>query len=161
MSILSLPCICFMAAPAFSMAASVSLLIFAASIEYICCSRVEIWATVWSRVCSCCFFRRNAAFAAVYHSRSVKEIRCTRAKQPRFNVGYKSAASGGYYSPFLLVLTFFLAIASCSSIWFCRCLSRFWSISSCDRNPRIAFLGVSFRLWALCPPNQPQMPDIL
>ena len=46
--------------------------------------------------------------------------------------------------PFLFVLTFFLAIVSCSSIWFCKCLSLFCSISSCDRRPRIAFLGVSF-----------------
>ena len=63
--------------------------------------------------------------------------------------------------PFLFVLTFFLAIASCSSIWFCKCRSRFCSISSCDLNPRIAFLGVSFRCWALCPPNQPHTPDIV
>lgn len=54
-----------MASPARSMAARVSLLIFAASIEYICCSRVATCAVVCSRVCSCCFFLRRAAFAAI------------------------------------------------------------------------------------------------
>ncbi len=57
-----------MASPARSIAARVSLLIFAASIEYICCSNVAIWAVVWSRVCSCCFLRRSAAFAAIVKS---------------------------------------------------------------------------------------------
>ena len=66
LSMLSFPCICAIALPAFSIAARVSLLIFAASIEYICCSRVDIWADVCSSVCSCCFFRFNAALAAVH-----------------------------------------------------------------------------------------------
>lgn len=62
--------------------------------------------------------------------------------------------------PFLFVLTFFRAIASCSSICDCRCLSLFCSMSSCDRRPKMAFFGLSFRFWAVPPPNQPQIPDI-
>jgi len=57
--------ICFMAAPAFFIASSVSLLMLAVSIEYISRSRVMICDEVCSRVCSNCFFRRRAAFAAV------------------------------------------------------------------------------------------------
>lgn len=68
LSMLSLPCMCAIALPAFSIAARVSLLIFAASIEYICCSSVDICADVCSRVCSCCFFRFKAALAAVYQT---------------------------------------------------------------------------------------------
>lgn len=60
--------------------------------------------------------------------------------------------------PFLFVLTFFRAMASCSSIWDCRCFSRFCSMSSCDRRPRIAFFGLSLRFCAAPPPNHPQMP---
>lgn len=44
---------------------------FAASIEYICCSNVAICAVVCSRVCSCCFLRRKAALAAVLDVRTV------------------------------------------------------------------------------------------
>ena len=72
LSILSLPCICCMASPARSIAARVSLLIFAASIEYICCSSVEICAVVCSRVCSCCFLRLRAALAAIVDNESAK-----------------------------------------------------------------------------------------
>jgi hypothetical protein len=62
--------------------------------------------------------------------------------------------------PVLFVLTFFRAMASCSSIWFCRWRSRFWSMSSCVRRPRMAFLGLSLRFCAAePPPNQPQIPD--
>jgi hypothetical protein len=68
LSILSLPWICFIASPARSIAARVSLLMFAASMEYICCSNVAICADVCSRVCSCCFFRLRAALAAVEDS---------------------------------------------------------------------------------------------
>ena len=59
--------------------------------------------------------------------------------------------------PFLFVLTFLRAMASCSSIWFCRCRSLFCSISSCDLKPRIAFLGVSFPFAPEFPPNQPHI----
>lgn len=55
-----------MASPAFSIAASVSRLIFADSIEFICCSRVTICDCVCSCVCSCCFFRFRAALAAIF-----------------------------------------------------------------------------------------------
>jgi hypothetical protein len=160
LSMLSLPCICCIASPARSIAASVSLLIFAASMEYICCSRVEICAVVCSRVCSCCFLRFRAALAAVADrvsqitpniskASSLPVIKTTEGCQSRADI------------PFLFVLTFFLAIVSCSSIWFCKCRSLFCSISNCDRKPRIAFLGVSFLFWVLCPPNQPHTPDIL
>lgn len=63
--------------------------------------------------------------------------------------------------PFLFVLTYFRAIESCSSICVVRCFSRFCSISSCDRRPRMAFLGLSFFFWAAPPPNQPHTPDML
>ena len=59
--------------------------------------------------------------------------------------------------PFLLELTCLRARASCSSICVSRCFFRFCSISSCDRSPRIAFLGLSLRLCAAPPPNQPHM----
>jgi hypothetical protein len=59
--------------------------------------------------------------------------------------------------PALLLLTFFRAMFSCSSIWLWRYFSRFWSISSCDRSPRMAFLGLSLRFCAALPPNQPHM----
>jgi hypothetical protein len=61
----SLPWICFMASPALSMAARVSRLILADSIALICCSSVPICETVCSRLCSCAFLRRRAAFAAI------------------------------------------------------------------------------------------------
>lgn len=66
-------------------------------------------------------------------------------------------------SPFLLFWpTYFRARASCSSIWFRKCFSRFCSMSSCERNPRMAFLGAFFFAWAEPPPNQPKpQPDIL
>lgn len=61
------------------------------------------------------------------------------------------------YVPFLLVLTYLRASASCSSICVCRYFSRFCSMSSCDRRVRMAFFGVSFRFCAAAPPNQPHM----
>lgn len=61
----SFPWMFFMASPAFSIAASVSRLIFADSIEFICCSSVTICDWVCSCVCSCCFFRFRAALAAI------------------------------------------------------------------------------------------------
>jgi hypothetical protein len=60
-----LPCICFIASLAFSIAISVSRLMLADSIAFICCSNVPICAWVWSRLCSCCFLRFKAVFAAV------------------------------------------------------------------------------------------------
>ena len=64
-------------------------------------------------------------------------------------------------SPVLFVLTCFLARASCSSIWFCRCFSRLFSISSCPRSWRIAFFGASF-VFCEPPPNQPKpQPDMM
>ena len=65
----------------------------------------------------------------------------------------------------LFDVTVFRAIASCSSIWFWRCFSRFDSISSVLRSPRMAFLGESFPppFAAVPPPNrfpQPQ-PDAI
>jgi hypothetical protein len=133
--------------------------------EYICCSNVAICADVCSRVCSCCFFRLRAALAAIAESQLVVFTSCI-FKKPE---GYENQIGRDVvktpktprHVPFLFVLTFFLAIASCSSIWFCKCRSRFCSISSCDLNPRMAFLGLSFRDWALCPPNQPHTPDML
>lgn len=59
------------------------------------------------------------------------------------------------YSPPLFVLTFFLAIASCSSIWFCKCFSRFDSISNVLLRPRMAFLVLSFFFAALPPQRLP------
>lgn len=47
------------------MAMMVSWLMFADSIEYICCSSIVIWPFVCSRDCSCCFLRFNAFRAAV------------------------------------------------------------------------------------------------
>ena len=140
---LSLPCICCMASPARSIAARVSLLIFAASIEYICCSRVEICAVVCSRVCSCCFLRLSAALAAVADRESAKSHEIHQSL-PHSVTKRGEGSQSRLDVPFLFVLTFFLAIISCSSIWFCKCRSLFCSISSCDRKPRIAFLGVSF-----------------
>ncbi len=58
--------------------------------------------------------------------------------------------------PVLFELTCFLATASCSAIWFSKCFSRFCSMSSVCRSPRIAVLGASLRFWAP-PPNQPHM----
>jgi len=55
--------------------------------------------------------------------------------------------------PALLLETNFRARLSCSSIWFCRCFSRFVSISSWPRNCSMAFFGASFLFWP--PPNQP------
>lgn len=164
LSILSLPWICFIASPARSIAARVSLLIFAASMEYICCSNVAICADVCSRVCSCCFLRLRAALAAIPDGQLLVLTPNICKKLKGFKLdpwGCDWNLKARCHVPFLFVLTFFLAIASCSSIWFCKCRSRFCNISSCDLNPRMAFLGVSFRDWALCPPNQPHTPDIV
>lgn len=60
-----LPCICFRASLAFSIAINVSRLMLADSIAFICCSNVPICAMVWSRLCSCCFLRFSAVFAAI------------------------------------------------------------------------------------------------
>ena len=118
-------CICFIAVPAFFIASSVSLLMFALSILEIWPSSVIICALVCSSECSCCFLRRSAALAAA-----------------------------------LFDDTYFRASASCSSIWFCRCFSRLFSISSCPRSCRIAFFGASF--FAAPPPNQPSpQPDMV
>lgn len=62
--------------------------------------------------------------------------------------------------PFLFVFMFFRAMASCSSIRLVRCFSRFCSISSWVRKPRMAFLGLSLFCVAP-PPNQPQTPDMV
>lgn len=59
--------ICFIDSPAFSIAARVSRLMFADSMELICCSSVPICACVCSRECSCVFLRLRAAFAAIQH----------------------------------------------------------------------------------------------
>jgi hypothetical protein len=72
-----------MAFCALSIAISVSLLMFAASIEYICCSKVAICAEVCSSVCSCCFFRFSAALAAMIKDMSINvhksnPSKCTR-----------------------------------------------------------------------------------
>lgn len=55
----------FIALPAFCMASRVSRLMLADSMALICCSNVPICAIVWSRLCSCVFFRFRAALAAV------------------------------------------------------------------------------------------------
>lgn len=68
LSIVRPACICFMAVPAFFIASSVSLLMFAVSILYISFSSVMICELVCSRECSNCFFRRRAAFAAILES---------------------------------------------------------------------------------------------
>ena len=75
-------------------------------------------------------------------------VSCTRAT----GIQYSDKEKGNPI-PFLFVVTFFLATASCSSIRFSRCFSRFCSISSCSRSLRIASLGASFRFWAAEPPN--------
>lgn len=142
----SFPWICFIASPALSIAARVSRLIFADSMALICCSRVPICDIVWSRLCSCVFFLRKAAFAAIKGTRQL---------------GPGSVCHVVNHSPVLFVFTFFRAIASCSSICVMRCFSRFCSISSCARRPRMAFLGLSFFFWAAPPPNQPQTPDMV
>lgn len=59
--------------------------------------------------------------------------------------------------PVLFTVTFFRASASCSAIWFSRCLSLFCNISSCCRRPKIASFGASLRFWAPLPPNQPHI----
>jgi len=64
-SMVILPWISFMALPAFFMATSVSWLMFADSMEYICCSSMDIWPFVCSRECSCCFFRFRALRATM------------------------------------------------------------------------------------------------
>lgn len=64
LSMLRLPWICAIAVPACFIALRVSWLIFAASIEYICCSSWAICAVVCSRFFSWTFFRRRAALAA-------------------------------------------------------------------------------------------------
>ena len=64
---------------------------------------------------------------------------------------------GGEDIPVLFTVTFFLASASCSAIWFSKCLSRFCSISSCCRRPKMASLGASLRFCAPLPPNQPHI----
>lgn len=63
LSIVMFPWICVMAAPAFFIAFSVSWLIFAASIEYICASSWAVCAVVCSRFFSWTFFLRKAALA--------------------------------------------------------------------------------------------------
>lgn len=148
----SFPCICFMASPALSMAARVSRLILADSMALICCSRVPICDIVCSRLCSCAFFLRSAALAAnrIGYQFPAHQMRMHRA-----------AVGGERYLPFLFVLTFFRAIASCSSICVIKCFSRFCSMSNCPLKPRIAFLGLSFFFWAPPPPNQPQTPDMM
>lgn len=42
-----------------------------------------------------------------------------------------------------------------------RCFSRFCSISSWVRKPRMAFFGLSLFFVAAPPPNQPQTPDMV
>lgn len=64
-STVSLPWMPFMAWPAFSIANSVSRLIFADSMALIWDSNVVIWEIVCSRLCSWPFLRRKAAFAAI------------------------------------------------------------------------------------------------
>ena len=59
------------------------------------------------------------------------------------------------HSRLLFELTCFLAIASCSSIWFCKCFSRFDSISSVLRRPKMAFFVLSFFFAALPPQRLP------
>jgi hypothetical protein len=105
-------CISFMAFPALCIATSVSLLMLAVSMEKISLSSVMICELVCSRECSNCFFRRNADFAATIgvSDYTRKPIRAEL--------------------PCLLEETCFRASASCSSIWFCRCLSLLFSISS-------------------------------
>lgn len=78
-----------------------------------------------------------------------------------------AAAMGGVCSrlgtrcslPALLDEIFFLAIASCSAICFSIYASRFRSISSCCRSPRIALVdSCCFFFCAAGPlPNQPHM----
>lgn len=128
-----------MASPAFSMAAKVSLLILADSMALICCSSVSICARVCPMECSWTFLRLNAALAAV-------------SGQLHVFIGPDDARL-----PVLLVLTCLRARESCSSIWLWRYFSRFCSISSCDRSPRMAFLGLSFRFCWAAPPNQPHI----
>jgi hypothetical protein len=64
--------------------------------------------------------------------------------------------TGQEYSRLLFELTCFLAIASCSSIWFCKCFSRFDSISSVLRRPKMAFFVLSFFFAALPPQRLPK-----
>lgn len=77
----SFPCICFMASLAFSIASSVSRLMLADSIPFIFCSTVEICATVCSRLCSCCFLRLSAVFAAAKEGRVST---CAHARHRRY-----------------------------------------------------------------------------
>jgi hypothetical protein len=64
--------------------------------------------------------------------------------------------TGQQYLRLLFELTCFLAIASCSSIWFCKCFSRFDSISSVLRRPKMAFFVLSFFFAALPPQRLPK-----
>ena len=73
---------------------------------------------------------------------------------------FYGAAGHRWDSQFLFELTFFLATPSCSSIWFCKCFSRFDSISSVPRSPNIAFFVVSLVALAL-PPNRLPHPQPL
>lgn len=78
-------------------------------------------------------------------------------------MGHVISRTALFHSPLLLFWpTYLRAMAVCSSIWFLRCFSRFCSMSSWERSPRMAFLGAFFLVWAEPPPNQlrPQ-PDIL
>lgn len=102
----SLPCICFMASPARCIAMNVSWLMFADSIAFICCSMVPMWLSVCSRLCSWSFLRRSAAFAAV------AAIQRQHPSRGAVQQGHRRIDI-----PALFVLTFFLAICSCSSIW--------------------------------------------
>ena len=140
-----------MALPAVLMAFSVSWLMFAASILYICCSTWAIWSLVCWRLRSCTFFRRRAALAARW-----VEIVLALSLHFMFEEGRDCNLHTGVPLPVLFVAKFFLAIASWSVIWLSRCLSRFCNISNCCRSIRIAFLGPSF-FRALAPPNQPHI----
>lgn len=73
----SLPWICAIALDACSIAASVSRLIFADSIAYICCDRELICPSVCARVCSCCFLFFSAVLAATGGERPCQLLRAT------------------------------------------------------------------------------------
>lgn len=64
-------------------------------------------------------------------------------------------------SPFLFELTVLRAIASCSSIWFCRCCSRFCNISRCARKATMASLGAALRFWDPPPVIHDSIPDMV
>lgn len=94
----------------FSITASVSRLMLADSIALICCSSVAICAIVLSSVPSAIFLRRRAALATVD---------CFRIHHVNKTAAFIISCAGVLPSqnvPVLFVLTFFLAMASCSSI---------------------------------------------